>query len=153
MVKLSEDQMNSFKLQQSKSDYLKPVEDCIIHAIKTLNRLYGKVCPADARSMWTEIIRDADDKKDEIPDKIKIIPRKEEIDEMEVVLDNWLPLLTHDDARVLWDKCSGMRWKELEYKYGHHRSTLDRYRVRALKKILKSGDLSKMRQRATSATT
>lgn len=109
----------------------KLVEARMEEAADTLRRL-----PEDrlrsARSSWPPIIREFHDAYGAEPARLRLgPPSAAAIDRMDQSLE-WLRWLEADDARIVWLRACGVRWKAICWKVGMCRTKVWRHWVAAL---------------------
>lgn len=109
----------------------KMIEERFEEAAKTLRRLPYKG-PAGYKSSWPEIVRTAAESYGWQPARFpRITPSPEAISRMEETFD-WLLWLEPDDARIVWLRAEGIRWRGITYRIGLSRSQAWRHWVAAL---------------------
>ena len=114
---------------------IQDVEAEIRKAVSVLKSL-PKEGPKKVSSAWPEFKPDL---KSEIllPDSKRITPYKEEIDDMDMVFENWFKVLDYNTRNLVFYKNSGWRWKTLAHSFGMTRNSLYSRYKKALLKILR----------------
>ena len=109
----------------------KLVEARVEEAADTLRRLPEERART-ARSTWPPIIRDFWDMYGAEPARLRLgPPPAAAIDRMDQTLE-WLRWLEPDDARIVWLRACGVRWKAICWRLGSDRQSLWRRWVAAL---------------------
>ncbi len=110
------------------------VEVEIRRAILVLKAL-PKDGPKPLRASWPEFLNDSDeDKKGNV---VNIKPLPDEIDDMNIVFEQWMKILNFDERSLVLKRLSGYGWKKLAHQYNASRNTLYRRYKHNLKQILK----------------
>lgn len=110
------------------------VEAEIRKAVLILKSL-PKEGPKKVSSSWPEFKPDLSIDI-QIPDSKRITPYKEEIDDMNMVFENWFKVLDYNTRNLVFYKNSGWRWKTLAHSFGLSRNSLYSRYKKALSKIL-----------------
>ena len=110
------------------------VEAEIRKAVLVLKSL-PKEGPKKVSSSWPEFKPDLSIDI-QIPDSKRITPYKEEIDDMNMVFENWFKELDYNTRNLVFCKNSGWRWKTLAHSFGLSRNSLYSRYKKALSKIL-----------------
>jgi hypothetical protein len=100
------------------------VEDRFEEAAITLRRLPDPT-GSGARgfgSSWPDYVRDARHAYGYHEARMRIVPNAAEIQRMEDAID-WLRWLEPDDARIVWLRAEGMRWRQVCIRAGCVRQT------------------------------
>lgn len=111
------------------------IEDVAIEirrAILVLKSL-PKVGPRRLRAYWPEF---ATEEKKHMAKYEYFRPLPDEIDDMDIVLEQWLNLLDLEDKRLVYLRGEGRSWKYLQAMYKMSRSAIYQRYLRCLKKIL-----------------
>lgn len=107
-------------------------------------RGYGSSWPDVVRSAFTAYGPDA-------AGPMRIVPSAAAISRMEECID-WLRLIDGEDARIVWLKAEGVKWKFICYRSGKTRQTAWRHWVAALQTIVnKLNAAEKQEKRKVSA--
>ena len=113
------------------------IEDRFEEAAFTLRRLPEKDRPRGYASCWPPVVRDAAEVHAgaaEAP--MRVIPSAAAITRMEECFD-WLLMLDPEDARIVWLRAEGVRWRQVCIRAGVVRSTAWRRWAAALLTIAK----------------
>ena len=113
------------------------IEDRFEEAAFTLRRLPEKDRPRGYASSWPPVVRDAAEvhaAAAEAP--MRVIPSAAAITRMEECFD-WLLMLDPEDARIVWLRAEGVRWRQVCIRAGVVRSTAWRRWAAALLTIAK----------------
>jgi hypothetical protein len=109
----------------------KLVEARLEEAADTLRRLPEQRVQA-CRSGWPQIIREFHDAYGCEPARLRLGPPSAvAIDRMDQTLA-WLRWLEPDDARIVWLRACGVRWKPICYRFGVSRDTAWRHWLAAI---------------------
>jgi hypothetical protein len=116
------------------------VADRLREAAETLARLPLNHPGRQMSSSWPDIVRSFKElKRYTDPGRPRIAPSAAAIDRMDEVILRWLPRLTGEgageDVRLLWSWMGKIPAEHLARKLGISRSTLNRRRGAALKKL------------------
>ncbi|GAB4227862.1 MAG: hypothetical protein Kow0032_07460 [Methyloligellaceae bacterium] len=96
------------------------IEERLEAAARTLRRLPDHHVPG-YRSSWPEVVHDARQAYGYDPARMpRIAPSPQDISEMEEVF-GWLLWLDPDDARIVWLRAEGVRWKPICHRVGMSR--------------------------------
>lgn len=115
------------------------VEDQMEEAARTLRRLPNPL-GSGARgygSSWPEYVREAKDAYGYHESRMRVVPSAAQIDRMEAALQ-WLRYLSPEDARIVWMRAEGARWKAVCIQAGCTRQTAWRRWAAALQTISKA---------------
>ena len=113
------------------------IEDRFEEAAYTLRRLPEKDRPRGYSSYWPAVVHDAKHAYGYTPEApMRVIPSAAQITRMEECLD-WLLLVDPEDARIVWLRAVGMRWRQVCIRAGVVRSNAWRSWVAALLTISK----------------
>ena len=113
------------------------IEDRFEEAAYVLRRLPEKDRPRGYRSSWPPIVQEAKHAYGYTPEAPKrVIPSAAAITRMEECLD-WLLLVDPEDARIIWLRAEGARWRQVCIRAGCVRSTAWRRWAAALLTISK----------------
>ena len=99
------------------------IEDRLEEAAFTLRRLPEKDRPRGYAASWPPVVRDAAEvhaSAAEVP--MRVIPSAAAITRMEECFD-WLLMLDPEDARIVWLRAEGVRWRQVCTRAGVVRST------------------------------
>ena len=113
------------------------IEDRFEEAAFTLRRLPEKDRPRGYASSWPPVVRDAAEvhaSAAEAP--MRVIPSAAAITRMEECFD-WLLMLDPEDARIVWLRAEGVRWRQVCFRAGVVRTTAWRRWAAALLTIAK----------------
>ena len=109
----------------------KQIEERLEEAADTLRRLPEERVRT-ARSGWPPIIREFHDAYGCEPARLHLgPPAAAAIDRMDQTLE-WLRWLEADDARIVWLRACGIRWKPICHRFGVSRDTAWRHWMAAL---------------------
>ena len=109
----------------------KRIEERLEEAADTLRRLPEERVRT-ARSGWPPIIREFHDAYGCEPARLRLgPPPAAAIDRMDQTLE-WLRRLELDDARIVWLRACGVRWKPICHRFGISRDTAWRHWMAAL---------------------
>ena len=124
--------MTSAKRSITPSD----LEDLFEEAARTLRRLPNPPGsgPKGYGSSWPEYIHEAKDANGYEAAQMRVIPSTADIANMEICLD-WLRLVKPDDAKIIWLRAEGYRWRHVCIEVGCVRQTAWRRWVAALATI------------------
>lgn len=114
---------------------IQDVEAEIVRAILVL-RMLPREGPQKVTSFWPNYLKNEEnsEERDKVFDYFKPLPS--EIDDMDIVLEEWLKVLDYDERLLVFKRNAGWNWKELVFKYNMSRSALfERYK-KCLQKIL-----------------
>ena len=113
------------------------IEDRMEEAAYTLRRLPVKDRPRGYRSSWPPFVQEAKHAYGYTPEApMRVIPSAAAISRMEECFD-WLMLIDPQDARIVWLRADGMRWRQVCYRAGVVRSTARRRWAAALLTLAK----------------
>ena len=113
------------------------IEDRFEEAAYTLRRLPEKDRPRGYSSYWPAVVHDAKHAYGYTPEApMRVIPSAAAITRMEECLD-WLLLVDPEDARIVWLRAEGARWRQVCIRAGCVRSTAWRRWAAALLTISK----------------
>jgi uncharacterized protein DUF6362 len=114
------------------------LEDLFEEAARTLRRLPNPPGsgPKGYGSSWPEYIHEAKDAYGYEAAQMRVIPSATDIANMEICLD-WLRLVKPDDAKIIWLRAEGRRWRHVCIEAGCVRQTAWRRWVAALATIAK----------------
>ena len=113
------------------------IEDRFEEAAYTLRRLPEKDRPRGYSSYWPAVVHDAKHAYGYTPEApMRVIPSAAQITRMEECLD-WLLLVDPEDARIVWLRAEGARWRQVCIRAGCVRSTAWRRWAAALLTISK----------------
>lgn len=113
------------------------IEDRLEEAASTLRRLPEKDRPRGYRSAWPPVVHDAKHAYGYTPEApMRVVPSAAAITRMEECLD-WLLLIDPEDARIVWQRAEGARWRQVCISAGVVRSTAWRRWAAALLTIAK----------------
>ncbi len=113
------------------------IEDLFEEAAYTLRRLPEKNRPRGYSSYWPAVVHDAKHAYGYTPEApMRVIPSAAAITRMEECLD-WLLLVDPEDARIVWLRAEGARWRQVCIRAGCVRSTAWRRWAAALLTISK----------------
>ena len=113
------------------------IEDRFEEAAYTLRRLPEKDRPRGYSSYWPAVVHDAKHAYGYTPEApMRVIPSAAAITRMEECLD-WLLLIETEDARIVWLRAEGARWRQVCVRAGCVRSTAWRRWASALLTIAK----------------
>jgi hypothetical protein len=128
------------------------IEDRFEEAAYVLRRLPEKDRPRGYRSSWPPIVQEAKHAYGYTPEApMRVIPSATAITRMEECLD-WLLLIDPEDARIVWLRAEGARWRQVCIQAGCVRSTAWRRWAAALltvSKKLNSAAKSKRKLKAS----
>ncbi len=112
------------------------IEERFEEAASTLRRLPDPPGsgPKGYGSSWPEYIRDARHAYGWHDATVKIVPSAAEIARMEECIE-WLALVSPEDARIIWMRAEGRRWRQICIRAGVVRQTAWRRWVAALHTI------------------
>ncbi len=113
------------------------IEDRFEEAAYTLRRLPERDRPRGYSSYWPAVVHDAKHAYGYTPEApMRVIPSAAAITRMEECLD-WLLLVDPEDARIVWLRAEGARWRQVCIRAGCVRSTAWRRWAAALLTIAK----------------
>ena len=113
------------------------IEDRFEEAAYVLRRLPEKDRPRGYSSYWPAVMHDAKHAYGYTPEApMRVIPSAAAITRMEECLD-WLLLVDPEDARIVWLRAEGARWRQVCIRAGCVRSTAWRRWAAALLTISK----------------
>ncbi len=113
------------------------IEDRLEEAAYTLRNLPEKDRPRGYGSSWPPVVHDAKHAYGYTPERpMRVIPSAAAISRMEECFD-WLLMLNPEDARIVWLRAEGARWRQVCIRAGVVRSTAWRRWVAALLTISK----------------
>ncbi len=113
------------------------IEDRFDEAAYVLRRLPEKDRPRGYSSSWPAVVHDAKHAYGYTPQApMRVIPSAAAITRMEECLD-WLLLVEPEDARIVWLRAEGARWRHVCIRAGCVRSTAWRSWAAALLTIAK----------------
>ncbi len=112
------------------------LEDLFEEAARTLRRLPNPPGsgPKGYGSSWPEYIHEAKDAYGYEEAQMRVIPSAADIANMEICLD-WLRLVKPEDAKIIWLRAEGHRWRYVCIEAGCVRQTAWRRWVAALATI------------------
>ncbi|MBN9568999.1 MAG: helix-turn-helix domain-containing protein [Alphaproteobacteria bacterium] len=113
------------------------IEDRMEEAARTLRRLPNPPgsTPRGHKSGWPEYVQERG-AYGYNETRIRIVPSARDIKHMEECFE-WLSWLEPDDARIVWSRAEGMRWRQIGIRAGCVRQTAWRRWVAALVVISK----------------
>ena len=113
------------------------IEDRFEEAAYTLRRLPEKDRPRGYGASWPPIVQEAKHAYGYTPEApMRVIPSAAAISRMEECFD-WLMLIAPEDARIVWLRADGMRWRQVCIRAGVVRSTAWRRWAAALLTLAK----------------
>ncbi|MBL9054994.1 MAG: hypothetical protein JNJ84_01825 [Rhodobacteraceae bacterium] len=113
------------------------IEDRLEEAAHTLRNLPEKDRPRGYGNSWPPVVHDARHAYGYTPERpMRVIPSAAAISRMEECFD-WLLMLNPEDARIVWLRAEGARWRQVCIRAGVVRSTAWRRWVAALLTISK----------------
>ena len=113
------------------------IEDRFEEAAFTLRRLPERNRPRGYASSWPPVVHDAMQAYGYTPAApMRIVPSAAAITRMEECFD-WLLILEPEDARIVWLRAEGVRWRQVCYRAGCVRTTAWRRWVASLLTIAK----------------
>jgi len=99
------------------------IEDRFEEAALTLRRLPERNRPRGYASSWPPVVHDAMQAYGYTPEApMRIVPSAAAITRMEECFD-WLLILDPEDARIVWLRAEGVRWRQVCYRAGVVRTT------------------------------
>jgi hypothetical protein len=99
------------------------IEDRFEEAALTLRRLPERNRPRGYGSSWPPVVHDAMQVYGYTPEApMRIVPSAAAITRMEECFD-WLLILEPEDARIVWLRAEGVRWRQVCYRAGVVRTT------------------------------
>jgi hypothetical protein len=99
------------------------IEDRFEEAALTLRRLPERNRPRGYGSSWPPVVHDAMQAYGYTPEApMRIVPSAAAITRMEECFD-WLLILEPEDARIVWLRAEGVRWRQVCYRAGVVRTT------------------------------
>ena len=99
------------------------IEDRFEEAAYTLRRLPEKDRPRGYGGSWPSVVQEAKHAYGYTPEApIRVIPRAAAITRMEDCI-GWLAWLDPEDARIVWLRAEGVRWRQVCIRAGVVRST------------------------------
>jgi hypothetical protein len=99
------------------------IEDRFEEAAYTLRHLPERNRPRGYASSWPPFVRDAMQAYGYTPEApMRIVPSAAAITRMEECFD-WLLILEPEDARIVWLRAEGVRWRQVCYRAGVVRTT------------------------------
>lgn len=109
------------------------IEDRFEEAARTLRRLPNPPGsgPKGYSGSWPAYVQDSRHAYGYHDVQMRVIPSAEDIQLMEECIE-WLSWLSPDDARIVWMRAEGARWKQVCWRVGVARSTAHRRWVAAL---------------------
>lgn len=112
------------------------IEDRMEEAALTLRRLPNPAGsgPKGFGQSWPEYVRDAKHAYGYHEVRIRVVPSAAEIQRMDECID-WLRFVKPDDARIVWLRAEGWRWRQVCIQAGCVRQTAWRRWVAALQAI------------------
>lgn len=114
---------------------LREIEERFEEAAYTLRRLPEGVGARGYGSSWPEVVRSAHHAYGyDQARPPRIVPSAQAISRMEECFD-WLRLVDPEDARIIWLRAEGVRWRQVCIRSGCVRSTAWRRWVAALQTI------------------
>lgn len=117
---------------------VREIEDRLEEAARTLRRLPNPPgsTPRGYGSSWPDYVRDPWHAYGYSQARMKVIPSASDIQRMEECLD-WLRWLAPDDARIVWMRAEGHRWRQVCIAAGCVRQTAWRRWAAALLSVSK----------------
>ena len=113
------------------------IEDRLEEAAYTLRNLPEKDRPRGYGNSWPPVVHDAKHAYGYTPERpMRVIPSAAAISRMEECFD-WLLMLDPEDARIIWLRAEGVRWRQVCIRAGVVRSTAWRRWAAALLTIAK----------------
>lgn len=135
-------------------DHITPslLEDRFEEAARTLRRLPNPPgsTPRGYSSSWPEYAHDPGQSYGYNAARVRVAPSPAAIKRMEECFE-WLSWLEPDDARIVWLRAEGMRWRQIGIRMGCVRQTAWRRWVAALVTIANHLNKKNKSQRAPSA--
>ncbi len=113
---------------------IKDVEIEIRRAVIILKAL-PREGPAKVHSSWPLMLPDDKVSEKDIVEMRYYRPMASEIDDMYLVLEEWLKVLNYDERMLVMRRSTGRSWKELEGLYTRTRSCLSLKYRRCIKKV------------------
>jgi hypothetical protein len=114
------------------------IEDRFEEAAYTLRRLPERNRPRRYGSSWPPVVHDAMQAYGYTPEApMRIVPSAAAITRMEECFD-WLLILEPEDARIVWLRAEGVRWRQVCYRAGIVRTTAWRRWAASLLTIAKN---------------
>jgi hypothetical protein len=114
------------------------IEDRFEEAALTLRRLPERNRPRGYGSSWPPVVHDAMQAYGYTPEApMRIVPSAAAITRMEECFD-WLLILEPEDARIVWLRAEGVRWRQVCYRAGIVRTTAWRRWAASLLTIAKN---------------
>jgi hypothetical protein len=114
------------------------LEDRFEEAARTLRRLPNPPgsTPRGYGSSWPEYAHDPGQSYGYNEARMRVVPSARDIQQMEECFE-WLSWLDRDDARIVWMRAEGARWKQIGHRVGLVRQTAWRRWVASLATIAK----------------
>ncbi len=101
------------------------VEERLVEAAETMRRL-PQVRVQGYYNSWPTILREFSDRVGEVPQRLRRPPPSPAaVTRMEKAL-LWLRWLEADDAKLVWMRAEGARWREICQRFGIARATANR---------------------------
>lgn len=115
------------------------IEDRFEEAARTLRRLPNPPGsgPKGYGNAWPAYVQDARHAYGYHEVQMRVVPSAADIQNMEECIA-WLAWLSPDDARIVWMRAEGARWKQVCYRVGVARSTAHRRWAAALLTVAKN---------------
>lgn len=114
---------------------LSQIEDRFEEAAYTLKHVRVERGARGYGSSWPDVVRSAFTAYGpESARPMKIVPSAQAITRMEECID-WLRLVDGEDARIIWLKAEGVKWRHIAYRAGVVRQTAWRRWVASLQTI------------------
>lgn len=112
------------------------IEDHMEEAARTLRRLPNPPGsgPKGFGSSWPEYVHEAKDAYGYHASRMRVVPSPADIHQMERCID-WLRFVSPEDARIVWLRAEGWRWRNVCIQAGCVRQTAWRRWVAALQTI------------------
>lgn len=101
---------NMKKPSQSLSESEAHIEEQMRSSVRTLRRM-PPVKVQGYFSTWPDIVRDQMEILQMEKEPLRIRPSARDIQELEEVLFEWMPLLNVDERRLLWARANRVPWK------------------------------------------
>jgi hypothetical protein len=114
------------------------IEDRFEEAARTLRRLPNPPGsgPKGYGNAWPAYVQDARHAYGYHEAQLRVVPSAADIQAMEECIE-WLAWLSPDDARIVWMRAEGARWKQVCWRVGVARSTAHRRWAAALLTVAK----------------
>ena len=115
------------------------IEDRFEEAARTLRRLPSPPGsgPKGYGNAWPAYVQDARHAYGYHEVQMRVVPSASDIQDMEECIE-WLAWLKPDDARIVWMRAEGARWRQVCWRVGIARSTAHRRWAAALLTVAKN---------------